>query len=406
MSFSVNRPYTGWGTSSAPVGDQFWFDWKSFMKGAGGASDWTVIASGDGLAAFSTTTDVITQAAIGANGMANPKSWFILREPDNGSGVPRHEILVMKPNFAAGTLSASDFRIQYYSVQGFNMSAGWASSAVSAVNPPIANDAYPCGVESIFYAFQQFGTLGYQGSGLQITPYDYTRLAGHIDGPSYITYNHLSDTTDVRYAHFYKSDAAPWVFYAFTSTKTGAAPDKGLYSIWGMDKASDNADYAASVADDAIFFARGSSSPAALTETTWWRQSLTYNNVMHTSWSKTRQATFSTPLATWSTTDQVFNMGLFNSFRHATSIKVCSTTLLNSGADPVFPLFWYEGSNRAVASVVALSETAYGIIRGKSQLFSAGTGKTKWSLVAGSNNWLALPDGTVNILWNGTAISG
>lgn len=47
------------------------------------ANGWTVLGSGDGLAAFSAPGDVITSANSGANGLANTRAWITLGDPGN-----------------------------------------------------------------------------------------------------------------------------------------------------------------------------------------------------------------------------------------------------------------------------------------------------------------------------------
>lgn len=66
------------------------FTLKQLLKSVG----WVVTASGDGLALFSTSGDVITSGVTGAGGLQNLNAWFAIRSPDglnafsfqNGSG--------------------------------------------------------------------------------------------------------------------------------------------------------------------------------------------------------------------------------------------------------------------------------------------------------------------------------
>jgi hypothetical protein len=77
LRFSTNIPY---GTSV--VGSQTMYDFKAFMKSSSPTGPgWTVVASGDGLAAYSSSGDVITSSGSGAGGMDNTNAWFVLREP-------------------------------------------------------------------------------------------------------------------------------------------------------------------------------------------------------------------------------------------------------------------------------------------------------------------------------------
>jgi hypothetical protein len=54
---------------------------KELMKTAG----WTVVASGDGLAAFSVGTDVLTNPNTGANGFDNTNAWITLQQAATGA---------------------------------------------------------------------------------------------------------------------------------------------------------------------------------------------------------------------------------------------------------------------------------------------------------------------------------
>jgi hypothetical protein len=419
MGFSVNRAYTGWGTSSAPVGDQFWFDWKAFMKGSGGASDWTVIASGDGLAAFSTTTDVITQAAISANGMANPKSWFILREPDNGSGKPRREILVFRPNYIS-VVAKSDWRSAWYSLQGFNMSSGWAGNAISATNPPIANDIAPANG----MAFQTLGS-----SGTMYTPTQICSTATNLEPwetGAFYPYPFFNDTSNLRYAHLYKSDAAPWTFYMMSSTIT--ADTKQVFGFWGLDKRSGLSSYFSTTPyDDGVFVHRrmglypgggGSfnTSPRPMTNP-FCRAVATgseTNDGGVWAWAQTRdQQTFASPLSAYTLANQIRRYGMFNAFRGSDTPFISFSPLLNSGSDALFPIYYYEGVNVPSIGYSAspTDDSFYSTYAGQSQLFSCGLNyKAYWSILSGTKTWLVPFDGTgqpwVDILWDGSAVSG
>ena len=98
---------------------------KELMKTAG----WSVKASGDGLAAFSSSGDVITGPSTGAGGMANTNAWFRIQMPLVG-GV-RREILVHK-------VGASTQTVRY------SYSAGFTSGG-SATVPPTASDSVAVG---------------------------------------------------------------------------------------------------------------------------------------------------------------------------------------------------------------------------------------------------------------------
>lgn len=58
-------------------GSEGFYRIKEILKTAG----WSVTSSGDGLSAYSNSSDVITGFASGANGMANTRAWFIATHP-------------------------------------------------------------------------------------------------------------------------------------------------------------------------------------------------------------------------------------------------------------------------------------------------------------------------------------
>lgn len=76
--FSVNNPY-----SITNTGQTHLYDFKQFMKSSSPTGPgWTVSKSGDGLAAFSSTGDIITSSGSGAGGLGNTNAWFVLQEPN------------------------------------------------------------------------------------------------------------------------------------------------------------------------------------------------------------------------------------------------------------------------------------------------------------------------------------
>jgi len=77
MSFYVSRNMGPYGTVALGL-----YDWKEFLKNTGGTKDWNVVASGDGLAAFSASGDIIASGAIGATGLDNTNAWIVLEDPD------------------------------------------------------------------------------------------------------------------------------------------------------------------------------------------------------------------------------------------------------------------------------------------------------------------------------------
>lgn len=56
------------------------------LKEALKAQGWTHVASGDGLALFSTVTDQITHGGSGVGGFDNTRAWITLQQPSGGSG--------------------------------------------------------------------------------------------------------------------------------------------------------------------------------------------------------------------------------------------------------------------------------------------------------------------------------
>lgn len=97
---------------------------KELLKGQG----WTVLGSGDGLSAYSTTTDVITSAGGGAGGMKNTNAWFRIQQPVMNS-VTR-EFIFQVP-------TTSSLTIRYSRSAGFS-NYGSASSTVA----PTATDSF------------------------------------------------------------------------------------------------------------------------------------------------------------------------------------------------------------------------------------------------------------------------
>jgi hypothetical protein len=436
MGFSVNRAYVGLGTSSAPTFDQFWYDWKAFMKGSGGASDWTVIASGDGLSTFSTTTDVITQAAIGAGGMANPRSWFILREPNNGLDSQnnpkfRREILVFRPNGISSTQHAGN-RSMFYSLQGFRLSDnGWAGAAISATNPPIAYDIQPISCGSRYRCFCNEGATSPDGSlqGRAMPPSLIIANLYYLETQIIAAYNPWYHSGLTHYGHFYKSDTAPWTFFVFGSNPL--AENKYMSSMWAMDKRVGYESYFANpetVYDDAVFLSKwggDSANNGSLPmdgSTFWWYPTTWYSQAAcgPWAWSSQRDKMFTVVLPEYTTTNRSVRYGLFNPFRQAGSSAsgtdypfYVQSPCLNSNADMLLEAHYYEEpftSDRTYPTFTSFGEYAFNRFAGKSVMFMMNTKKTNWSLVsAGGNNYIAphhSEPSWVLFPWNGSAVAG
>jgi hypothetical protein len=431
MGFSVNRAYTGNGTSSAPVGDQLWYDWKAFMKGSGGASDWTVIASGDGLSAISLTTDVISQPAIGANGMANPRSWFILKEPDNGSGNPRRQILVLRPGGISDATGASA-RIGFYSYEGFRLTGnGFGNAAISSTNPPIAYDMLPC-----------MGTIINNITNSTYTPSQFiTADISTIDAAYSLT---IHSSANTRYAHFYKSDTAPWCFYLMTTRYNSSVSRHFITFTFAMDAISDDrTDVLSSLsdADPAVFFYCGidCSGGAVGNGGPYMRMAVTpdlmrcssiftaYNpeNRGVYSWNLSRTASHSSSISTYTSAENVVTCGLYNPYYTFASLGMPMTNakLLNSNIDALFDSFWWtaEFANAPGTTLVgqgngSTNNGVFPTYKGKSSLFKSmangGYTHPNASISSGGNNYIPYvmsPNSggylsQIAIIWDGSAL--
>jgi hypothetical protein len=104
------------------TGAQAMYKFKELLKTAG----WVVKSSGDGLSAFSSTTDIITSGSSGANGFANSNAWVRLQSP---AGAGSREFLVQRSSF--NTL----WTIKY------SYSIGFSAGSPSATVLPTATDS-------------------------------------------------------------------------------------------------------------------------------------------------------------------------------------------------------------------------------------------------------------------------
>lgn len=94
-------------TNNTPVtGTHLVFSLMSFLTTP--TIGWTVKASGDGLSAFSNTSNILTSASSGANGLGNSNAWFRIQAP-NG---------VREFVFQRGTVS-TNWKIKYSAVSKF-----------------------------------------------------------------------------------------------------------------------------------------------------------------------------------------------------------------------------------------------------------------------------------------------
>ena len=126
-TWDVNDPSSFTGASAL-------FKHKALLKAAG----WTVTASGDGLSAFSSSSDIITQSGSGANGLNNTSAWYVLQSPA-GAGTRQLE-------FQRGS-SSRIWTLKYSYSVGF--SGGSPSSTVAGT----ATDA-----QTMWSAATVFGT--------------------------------------------------------------------------------------------------------------------------------------------------------------------------------------------------------------------------------------------------------
>jgi hypothetical protein len=420
MAFSVNRAYVGNGTSSAPTGDALWYDWKTFMKGSGSASDWTVIASSDGLT-MNLSGDQITQAGNGAGGMANPQSWFILKEPDNGSGKPRRQILVFRPTGADSGLQYTSVRRVFYSYEGFQLTGtGIRSAAISATNPPQAYDMLPMFAPSVIGNIYTTNPMW--------TPKQYAESS---DWATAGTDNMLlSNSTGTRYAHFYKSDAAPWTFYAFGSRYVATDPSQRLLWIFGMDKVLDNTVYTDK--DDSVSFGCGGSSGTQISKTPDRR---VFGNVTAGeawtgtacyTWSRTRADSNAALLASYNKNMCIFPAYLWSVFMNrstAAKEQIREANIANktiySNTEFVFPALWMtaEGNYNPGSPLDWDTNTSYpSFYKGRSSLMVIPVSLYKFGdlVSAGGQNYIALgvAQGTnaindtsqVLLVWNGATL--
>jgi hypothetical protein len=126
--FSANNLYT---VANAKV----LYDFKQFMVSTG---RFTVVASGDGVSNFSTSSDVITSGSSGAHGMSNVYAWYVLKEASSFAGSQRQWL------FKVFYGSVAYFDV-ISSCQGFSTTYGRGSTgsstvAISATNAPLAFD--------------------------------------------------------------------------------------------------------------------------------------------------------------------------------------------------------------------------------------------------------------------------
>jgi uncharacterized protein YneR len=107
---------------SRVTGADGWYQLKELLKTAG----WVVKSSGDGLSAFSSTTDIITSGSSGAGGMNNSNAWYRIQMPI-ANGVHR-EFTIQR---GGSSISAT---IKY------SFSTNFTSGAPNSTTTPTASD--------------------------------------------------------------------------------------------------------------------------------------------------------------------------------------------------------------------------------------------------------------------------
>lgn len=203
--FNVNNVITGSGVSGND-GDIVVYNFKTFMKSASPSGPgWTVTRSGDGLAAFSSTGDVITSSGTGANGIGNTNSWFVLQSPNGsrqilwqrGTANSSWVILYSKGSlFTGGTASsratATDAAVVLGSTTDPSTAAG--STHFSTTTKIVHYGADDTDGYSFYYAGYHQTTLATSAGGLyfdEVIPLD-----TNIDNDYYIFFVNAGNSTN------------------------------------------------------------------------------------------------------------------------------------------------------------------------------------------------------------------
>ncbi|HVI42067.1 MAG TPA: hypothetical protein VM577_15555, partial [Anaerovoracaceae bacterium] len=111
------------------TGGATWWHLKELLKTAG----WTVKSSGDGISAFSSSTDILSQASTGANGMDNSNAWFRIQQPSLSTPYGPAQAINREFTFQR-TASSSGVIIKY------SYSAKFTGGSPSATVTPTATD--------------------------------------------------------------------------------------------------------------------------------------------------------------------------------------------------------------------------------------------------------------------------
>lgn len=133
------------------------FQWKNFMTSTGpNGPGWTVVASGDGYAHYSSTGDVITNSAISAppshqygftyyvpGSLYNTQAWFVIQQPSSTRQFCFQSFGSYDIGFPLTDSSSANWRIKY-STTGFTV--GGSASITPTASTTI--DAYTYGTEN------------------------------------------------------------------------------------------------------------------------------------------------------------------------------------------------------------------------------------------------------------------
>jgi hypothetical protein len=159
--FSTNNRYQGLGSLSKPTFCQAWFDLKEFLKSAPGVNPgdggpgWKVVQSGiansvagDSFKQDATGVDgdCITSADNALGGMAGDSAWFVIEDPAGKRQLLFYRNVALNMSGVPGCNASTQLRtaaglvIAYSALGKFSLTRGHGGAAVSASNPPIAED--------------------------------------------------------------------------------------------------------------------------------------------------------------------------------------------------------------------------------------------------------------------------
>jgi hypothetical protein len=204
LSFLVNQvPATG---SSAV------FLLKEHLKSVG----WTVPRSSDGTT-YNSSGDQITQAGAGANGMANIRAWFVIKQPVIAvtvQGEPGARELCFQRSATAGATGDDDWRFKYARSTTFTLGAPAATVTPSASDEVVLLGAGTDAAPTFTTVFEANGTYRMHGFAHNTAPYAFAFFAPKASGA---TGNPTAIMMDVMVEGSYPGlpggDADPYIFY-------------------------------------------------------------------------------------------------------------------------------------------------------------------------------------------------